>query len=370
VLTGELYGLAAAVVAKKFTMTKNDATRIGKNFGYMIRNLYKLNGDEGAMIAAGKAVIEHQFDNHEHCTGWCPRKRMTQEQREASERFYRNKNKDGDAKLYSVLSEKVGRFITLPRLQECSHRMDTQVNESFNNIVAWMAPKNKVYCGSCSLSNRIGLAIAIKSVGLLECFKRLFMKLGIRMTPNVVHYLKWKDTRRSYCIAKVKTKEHKKARLKGRFDKQREDEQVAKKERSKRDGTYKSGQAVLNDGEEEQQPAKKKSRKELFCWSCNQPGHATTRSKACANHVPTKAKANRRAVVDPPPGCVATCGYGLTDADQAEDVANFDTFAIDAKSEEEDNAAALLGVATQRDDRIYDSDGDDLYDCPPSGGHI
>jgi hypothetical protein len=26
--------------------------------------------------------------------------------------------------------------------------MDTQVNESFNNIAAWMAPKNKVYCGS------------------------------------------------------------------------------------------------------------------------------------------------------------------------------------------------------------------------------
>jgi hypothetical protein len=44
------------------------------------------------------------------------------------------------------------------------------------------------------------------------------------MTPNVVHYLNWKDKRRSYCIAKVKTKEQKKARLQGRFDKQQEDE--------------------------------------------------------------------------------------------------------------------------------------------------
>jgi hypothetical protein len=48
VLTGELYGLAASVVSKRFTMTKNDATRIGKNFGYMIRNLHKLQGNSEA----------------------------------------------------------------------------------------------------------------------------------------------------------------------------------------------------------------------------------------------------------------------------------------------------------------------------------
>jgi hypothetical protein len=347
--------LAAAVVARRFTMTKNDATRIGKNFGYMIRNLHKVQGNDDAMMKAGMAVLEHQFDNHEYCAGWCPRKRMTREQLDASERFYRNKTKD--AKLYCVLQEKVGRFTTLPRLQECSHRMDTQVNESFNNIVAWMAPKNKVYCGSCSLSNRIGLAIGIKSIGLLECFRRLFLKLGIHMTPNVVHYLNWKDKRRSYRIAKVKTKDQKKARLQGRFDKQRVDEALAKKERGKRDGTYKSGQNVLNDGEEEQQPVRKKGRKDLYCASCKQTGHATTRSKACANHVP-KA----------PPGPVAACGYVLTDADKAEDLANFETFAVDAESENEDNGAALLGVAATEpnDDRMNDSDGDDVYN-PPTG---
>jgi hypothetical protein len=65
-------------------MTKNDATRIGKNFDYMIRNLHKLQGNSKAMMKAGMAVLEHQFDsNHEYCAGWCPRKRMTTEQLEA-----------------------------------------------------------------------------------------------------------------------------------------------------------------------------------------------------------------------------------------------------------------------------------------------
>jgi hypothetical protein len=203
--------LANTVVAKRHTMTKNDSTRIGKNFGYMIRNLHKLNGKEAEILKAGKSILGHQFDNHEFCGGWCPRKRMTPQQLSSSERFYRCKMKD--AMLYCLLVEKVGRFTTLPRLMECAHCMDTQVNESFNNIAAWMAPKNKVYCGSLSITNRLGIAIGIKLLGLLEYFKRLFVKLGIYMSPNVVHYLKTKDKSRYARIAKNKTKDTKKARL-------------------------------------------------------------------------------------------------------------------------------------------------------------
>ena len=38
-LTGELIALAKAKVQEKLTMTRMDATRIGKNFGYMARSL-------------------------------------------------------------------------------------------------------------------------------------------------------------------------------------------------------------------------------------------------------------------------------------------------------------------------------------------
>jgi hypothetical protein len=100
-------------------MTKNDSTRLGKNFGYMIRNLHKIADDDGKMVAAGKSVLEHQFHNHEFCGAWCPRKRLSPQQLAASDRFYRCKTKD--AKLYCILQDKVGWFTTLSRLKECAH---------------------------------------------------------------------------------------------------------------------------------------------------------------------------------------------------------------------------------------------------------
>jgi hypothetical protein len=360
VLTGELYQTALAVVSKRCTMTKNDSTRIGKNFGYMIRNLHKVAGDNAKMLDLGKAVVEHHFDNHEYCGRWCPRKRMSPQAIAASERFYRSKEKD--AKLYSLLVDKVGRFVTLPRLKECAHQMDTQVNESFNNTVAWMAPKNKVYCGSCSLTNRLGIAVGIKSLGLVEYFKRLFVRLGINMTPNVRHYLQVKDKSRYARLAKNKTKEQKKARLSSRYDKQREDEATAKKERSKREGTYKTGQNVLNDGEE-QQPAKKKARtrKDLICESCQQPGHATTRSRACLNYIPT---ASRTTTAQCMAVAIATPAYVLTEQDQAEDIGQFETFLLQEVPTPANPDVQVLAVTQQANNRTVDSDGEDIYDSP------
>jgi hypothetical protein len=144
VLTGELYQLSLGKVAEKQKMTRMDAARLGKGFGFMIRSLPRK--EESKYVSCGLAVLEHHFDNHIHCGPWCPRLRLSLAQREASGRYYRNK-KD-DAKLYAILKEKVDRFVTLDRLKEVAHGMDTQPNESFNNTVSWFAPKNKVYCGS------------------------------------------------------------------------------------------------------------------------------------------------------------------------------------------------------------------------------
>jgi hypothetical protein len=82
VWTGELILMAAGKVSDKCTMTKMDATRLGKNYGYMIRTLHRIPVEQ--YEAAGKAVIEHHFDNHDYCGPWCPRKRETEAQRKAS----------------------------------------------------------------------------------------------------------------------------------------------------------------------------------------------------------------------------------------------------------------------------------------------
>jgi hypothetical protein len=116
---------------------------------------------------------------------------MTEEQRKASLRYYRCKTKD--AKLYDVLQKKISRFITTDWLKEIAHGMDTQVNESFNNTVSWVAPKNKVYCGSCSLSNCLCLAVGVNSLGIYHYFMRLFKSMAIKVTPSITHYLQVKD---------------------------------------------------------------------------------------------------------------------------------------------------------------------------------
>jgi hypothetical protein len=102
---------------------------------------------------------------------------------------------------------------------------------------------------------------------------------------------------------------------------------------------------------------RKRAMKERVCCSCGKKGHATTRNKACINHISCGAPAVARAA--------PASAFVLTDADHAEDVANFETFRID---EEENNtiAALLLAMATPRDARIYDSDGENIYSSPPA----
>jgi hypothetical protein len=244
-----------------------------------------------------KAVLEHHFDVHDYCSAFCKRKDMTAQQRLGSERYYRCKTKD--AKLYAVLTNILNRFISMDRLQEVAHGMDTQVNESFNNTASWLAPKNKVYCGTTSLRNRISIGVGIVSIGFQGYFRRLYHALGIAMTPNIVHFLEVKDKQRNRRLAKVKTRKAKRERMKRKFDRLRQDELVARKERSKRDGTYKTGMNVAAGASEgyteaellEAARKKRPNPKNKVCPHCGLTGHTTKRSSKCKMHTATPAEA-------------------------------------------------------------------------------
>jgi hypothetical protein len=179
-LSGELIKLDTSKVDEKFTMTRMDTTRIAKNFGYMARTLR--DRPETEYVQAAEACLEHHFDDHRYCGDWCKRKDESDDNKKTSVKYYRCKLKD--AKLYGVLSEKIARFVTQERLNEMAHNLDTNLNEAFNNICTWFAPKNKVFAGTGSLTNRISFAVGINSIGIDVFFKRLFKKLGIAITDN------------------------------------------------------------------------------------------------------------------------------------------------------------------------------------------
>jgi hypothetical protein len=294
--TGELQGILKEKVAQRYTLTRNDTMRLEKNFGYMARTLK--NRPDTEFVNAGKAVLDHHFDSHTYCTEWCPRKRMSEEQLKQSKRFYRCMTRD--AELYKELMKKVGRYLTFDKLKDMiSYGMDTQVNESFNNTFSWFAPKNKLYCASASLSNRLSLAIGIHSIGLVRYWTRCFKAFGISVTPAITHFLEAKQSVRSRKHAKSKTTRAKKERMQHRYDRMKVDEADARMARAKREGTYQKGMNMQEfgaDGYTEDElralaasrPAKKArtsaQQMDITCKHCGGKGHSTTRSAKCAKY--------------------------------------------------------------------------------------
>jgi hypothetical protein len=265
----------------------------------------------------------------------------------------RQHNKE-DMVLYAMLVTIIARFITFDRLQEVSHGKDTQVNESFNNVASWLAPKNKKYCRTGSLSNRISIGIGITSIGLLQYFERLYHELGITVTPNVLHFINFKEKRRAKRLLSLQTNLYKKERMKRKYLQLAEDEKTARKERSKRDGTYTSGMNMAAGGadgytlEELLQAATAKPKKQrvaTVCPHCKLKGHSTTRSSKCLYH-----KSKPAPVPETDPSSLLQVLQ-----DRAEDIDDHAAFALqeDTTPSDDDEFAEFFDAGT------WDSDAEE-----------
>jgi len=86
------------------------------------------------MLDSSMAIIEHHFDNHEHCGGWC--RRQDQTDKEGKKHYYRCKDKD--SALYEKLQQLIGRFIVIEALKELAHSLDTNaMNHSTKQSHGW-----------------------------------------------------------------------------------------------------------------------------------------------------------------------------------------------------------------------------------------
>ena len=290
-----LYQLLYSAKKVNMTITHMDVLRLGTNFAYMVRTLNGKSEDE--MATAAKAVVDHHFDCHEHCGNWCKRKGQTLQQKEEKKKCYRCKTKD--ASLYKESPLRIKRFITIEASLEVAHKYDTLCNESFNNVAAWLAPKNKIYGSSHSLKNRIAVAVGITSEGTLAYYREVFNRLGLTMSPTVEHHIRLQSQYRDKRIAKGKTPDGKKKRVDKYHSNLLSKTVVAKREKAKREGTYSTGMGI-NGGytEEELSKAKelyprefqqKQQREERTrnagqCRYCEGIGHSTRRSKSCGEH--------------------------------------------------------------------------------------
>ena len=66
---------------------------------------------------------------------------------------------------------------------------DIQKNESMNNVIAYVAPKNKTMAYITSLNNRISCVVGISIFGLKTYWKQVFGLMEIKTTPTFEQFL-------------------------------------------------------------------------------------------------------------------------------------------------------------------------------------
>ena len=70
-----------------------------------------------------------------------------------------------DNQLYNLLKKNIFLFQTDKVLKESLHMFDTQKNESMNNVIAYVAPKNKTTAHIMNLNNRISCVVGMSTFG-------------------------------------------------------------------------------------------------------------------------------------------------------------------------------------------------------------
>jgi len=290
-----LHQLLCSTKKKNMTITHMDVLRLGTNFAHMVRTLHGKSDEE--MLTASEAVIEHHFDCHTCCGPWCKRRQQSDEEKEAKKKCCRSKEKD--ASLHKELQRRIERFVAIESLHEVAHECDTLCNESFNNVTAWLAPKNKACGSSESLKTRVAVAVGVTSLGAQEHCKQLFERLGTTMTPVVEHCISLQSEHRDKRNARSKTAKGKTKRVDKCHKKLVEKTATTKREKAKREGTCSTGMGVSGGHAEDKlvkakemdprefQQAERRANKERVarkCPFCEGSGHMTRRSKKCGEH--------------------------------------------------------------------------------------
>jgi hypothetical protein len=128
-------------------------------------------------------------------------------------KFYRSST-EKDKELYDALYEVIGEYLSVERLKEVAHCFDTNANESINNLIARLVPKNKFLSGSVSLKTQVAAAIAIQLKGFASFFRTLLEAMEINVTEGTEYWLEQTDSTRERKKEKQLTIEAKKKRKK------------------------------------------------------------------------------------------------------------------------------------------------------------
>jgi hypothetical protein len=171
VIAGYLFKLA-----KKYSETgvmKTDCERLKENMGYAHKQFREVLTLE-EYKAAWDAALWHMGNEHKFCNpSWCP---YAGTEPKKNKKDNTHALEQGEAKFQSL--KKVFYTYNTPHyLAQMHHTYDSQKNEALNQRVAKVAPKNRTFCKTRSLQDRIALVVVIDSVGFEVGITRIMQKL-------------------------------------------------------------------------------------------------------------------------------------------------------------------------------------------------
>ena len=130
------------------------------------------------------------FNCHENCSAeWCFNTRSSEEGKTYNykdDKFGFNQN---DNQLYNLLKKTLFSLQKDEVIRESLHMFDTHTKKSMNNVIAYVAPKNKTMLHIMSLNNRISCIVGISIFGFKTYWEQVFNLMDIKTTPTLTDFL-------------------------------------------------------------------------------------------------------------------------------------------------------------------------------------
>jgi len=178
-------------------MSKEEALKLKKYAGYYLKQDINQQLPFDEFVRRAPCMYLHHFNDHSLCNvQWC---KILQSQRVDGIQptvipvgyMKRFRHKETDKKLLEKLQELYAPYLSSQSLWQCYHEHDTNKNESLNRKCTAVAPKDRYLSGTMSLQDRISFVVVTDSVGYVEAFKRLLLKLGLDCELAAPVLLEW-----------------------------------------------------------------------------------------------------------------------------------------------------------------------------------
>jgi len=167
--------------------SKVDCERLKRNFGHFLLTCTDHNWTLDEMVEKSQQVILHHFNDHSVCGEWCKYRKPSVSREEEIQRQNRFRQKGGV--LWKHIQQIFAELTTKDKMAQCFHCYSCQKNESLNNSMSFLAPKNKTFSLTHSLIDRAHFLVIIDTSSVI------MEKLGGMVDVTTKKYLQNCDRR-------------------------------------------------------------------------------------------------------------------------------------------------------------------------------